>query len=321
MAMPVMTGSQSRRLGRRAERAAVRRFGPRAADVAAADGAGWRVLAAARRTGSEVLERLAAEMIKRRPNLGAHFYGRRGQKQHGLDIVERETGGINTVYQVRRYAVLTPDDISAAVTEYADPRPPKGGGEKPPRQFDARRYVLFTSAEFETETALQERLEQLQEQYAGDLVIEIWGREMISGQLRDSGALVNSVFGAAWAREFCGFAPPPAPPGDPDPLGLVESPIQVLNLDAIATDAQVSESSDPLESARLYGIVADTLAEANFPSHAAAQRRRQAQFLQAGGDSAGAFTVFFGLARDDFDEGATNMLGPVQHAWRRSGQS
>jgi hypothetical protein len=29
----------------------------------------------------EVLERLAAEMIKRRPNRGAHFYGRRGQKQ------------------------------------------------------------------------------------------------------------------------------------------------------------------------------------------------------------------------------------------------
>jgi hypothetical protein len=37
-----------------------------------------------------VLERLAAEMIKRRPNRGDHFYGRRGQKQYGLDILERE---------------------------------------------------------------------------------------------------------------------------------------------------------------------------------------------------------------------------------------
>ena len=27
----------------------------------------------------EVLERLAAELIRRRPNQGAHFYGRRGQ--------------------------------------------------------------------------------------------------------------------------------------------------------------------------------------------------------------------------------------------------
>lgn len=47
----------------------------------------------------EVLERLGAEMIKRRPNHGTHFYGRRGQKQYGLDIVERETLDLTTVYQ------------------------------------------------------------------------------------------------------------------------------------------------------------------------------------------------------------------------------
>jgi hypothetical protein len=261
----------------------------------------------------EVLERLAAEMIKRRPNLGAHFYGRRGQPQYGLDIVEREAGGANSVYQVRRYQVLTPGEITSAVTEYADPQTLKRGGEKPPRRFAARRYVVFTAAEFETDTALQDRLEELQERYAGDLVIEVWGREMVSSMLRDSGALVNSVFGSDWAREFSGFAPPPPAPADPDPLGLVESPIRVLNLDAIASDAQAKENEDPLGSARLYGILADTLAEANFPSHAASQRRRQAQLLQAGGDSAGAFAVLWGLARADFTAGATSMLGLVQH--------
>jgi hypothetical protein len=87
----------------------------------------------------------------------------------------------------------------------------------------------------------------------------------------------------------------------------------VLNLDAIASDAQAKENEDPLGSARLYGILADTLAEANFPSQAAAQRRRQAQLLQAGGDSAGAFAVLWGMARADFTAGATSMLGPVQH--------
>ena len=75
-----------------------------------------------------VLERLAAVLIKRRPNRGAHFYGRSGQEQHGLDIVERETDGTNSVYQVRRYQVLTPGKITSAVTEYADPKPPKEGG-------------------------------------------------------------------------------------------------------------------------------------------------------------------------------------------------
>ena len=78
--------------------------------------------------------------------------------------------------------------------------------------------------------------------------------------------------------------------------------------------ARAQENDQPLESGRLYGILADTLTEANFPSHAAAQHRRQAQFLQGGGDSAGAFTVMFGLARADFTAGATGMLGPVQHS-------
>jgi hypothetical protein len=262
----------------------------------------------------EVLERLAAQMIKLRANRGAHFYGRRGQKQHGFDIVERETDGTRSVYQVRRYAVLTPDEITSAVTEYAGPEPQTEGGQKSPRRFDAGRYVLFTSAEFEIETALQDRLEQLQANYAGDLVIEVWGREMISAMLRDSGALVNSVFGSEWARVFCGFAPPPADPADPNPLGLVDSPIQVLNLDAILSAAQAHEIDNPRESARLHGILADTLAEANFPDDAAAQRRHQAKLLQAGGDSAGAFAVLWELARADFTAGATSMLGPVQNS-------
>jgi hypothetical protein len=124
----------------------------------------------------EVLERLAAEMIKRQPNIGAHFYGRRGQKQHALDVLEREAVDSNSVYQVRRYNVQTPDKITSAMTECADPEPPKKGpnkGIKPARRFAARRYVLFTSAEFEIETALQERLEELQRDYANDLVIEV----------------------------------------------------------------------------------------------------------------------------------------------------
>ncbi len=215
----------------------------------------------------EVLERLAAELIKRRPNLGAHFYGRRGQKQHGLDIVEREAVDANSVYQVRRYQVLTLGKITSAVTGYAHPKPPKKGGDKPPRRFKARRYVLLTSAEFETEKALQDRLEQLQARYAGDLVIEVWGREKVTAELRDCGALVNSVFGPEWARAICGFAPPPPGPADPDRFGLVEDPILALE-----SDARMRENDDPLAAARLHGVLAEALEEANFPAHADGQR-------------------------------------------------
>jgi hypothetical protein len=267
----------------------------------------------------EVLERLAAEMIKRQQNAGAHFYGRRGQTQYGLDVLEREMAGTNSVYQVRRYEVLTPAKITSAVEEYADPEAPTRGpskGVKPPRRFAARRYVLFTSAEFETETTLQDRLEELQAQYEGDLVIEVWGREMISSKLRDRGSLVYSVFGAEWARVFCGFAPPPSDPADPVALGLVENPVQVIpvlkNLGALAEDAKARETSDTAESVRLYGILADALDQAGFPSHAARQRRHQARLLKEKGDNGTAFAVLWDLARDHFASGAASSLGSVQ---------
>ena len=262
----------------------------------------------------EVLERLAAEMVKRRLNDGAHFYGRRGQKQYGLDIVEREISGRVTVYQVRRYAELTPAKIADAVAEYADPQPPKTGGPKPSRRFNADKYVLLTSALFEDEAALQDKLTELQRQYFGDLVIDVWGREKVSGELRDSGALVNSVFGPEWAWQFCGFAPPPAPPRAPDRLGLVDDPVLVIgNLDALAADAKATEASDPLGSARLYGIIAATLAEANFPAHAAAQRLRQAHLLKDNGDTFGAFDVFWELERAHFMSGEVGRSS-VYHA-------
>jgi len=64
----------------------------------------------------------------------------------------REAADANSVYQVRCHEVLTADDITSAVTEYADLQPPEVGGEKPARRFAVHRYVPFTSAEFEAET-------------------------------------------------------------------------------------------------------------------------------------------------------------------------
>jgi len=111
---------------------------------------------------------------------------------------------------------------------------------------------------------------------------------------------------------FCGFAPPPPDPADPVGLGLVENPIQVLkNLGALAEDAQLLENTDPTESARLYGVLAEALDEANFPAHAVIQRRHQARLLQAVGDRTAAFTILWGLARDQFASGTASPFGSV----------
>ena len=55
----------------------------------------------------EVFERVMAEVIARQHNLGTYFYGRRGQTQYGLDIVERETDSRRSLYQVKRYQSVT----------------------------------------------------------------------------------------------------------------------------------------------------------------------------------------------------------------------
>lgn len=55
---------------------------------------------------SEVFERLVAEMVSRQYNLGVQFYGRRGQAQYGLDIVEREPDSRRSLYQVEVPSVV-----------------------------------------------------------------------------------------------------------------------------------------------------------------------------------------------------------------------
>ncbi len=133
---------------------------------------------------------------------------------------------------------------------------------------------------------------------------------------------MNSVFGPEWARAICGFAPAPPGPADPDPFGLVENPVVALNLDALEGDARAREASDPIGSARLYGVLADALEEASFPVHAAVQRRKQASVLAAGGDTSAAFTVLWGLALGHFTVGAASHAGPAisTTTWRSSGR-
>src|SRR5437870_4629611 len=55
----------------------------------------------------EAFERLVAEIVDMRDNASVHFYGRRGQAQYGLDIVEELTDGKRVLHQVKRYATIS----------------------------------------------------------------------------------------------------------------------------------------------------------------------------------------------------------------------
>jgi len=185
----------------------------------------------------EVLERLVAEIVSRQDNRGVQFYGRRGQKQYGLDVLEREKTGTRSLYQVKRYQQIDPTGIREAVEEYAGPA--RGAGfDGSPRRFDPQRFVVVTSASLDADTANVDEVDRLQGVYDGDLEIEVWGAEALSRKLRDAPNLVYAVFGAAWAKAFCGFEPIPPPVGAPRPLALVEEPTEVLGLASMVADAE-----------------------------------------------------------------------------------
>ena len=243
----------------------------------------------------EVLERLAAEIVSRHDNHGVQFYGRRGQAQYGLDIVERKRTGARWLYQVKRYQQLSPGQIAAAVTEYAgDPRDVDYEGK--PRRFDPRVFVLVTSASLDSDAANVDEIARLQNAYQSDIGIEVWGRESLSRKLRDAPHLVYSVFGPEWARAFCGFVPTPRSLNEPRPLALVEAPTEVLGLASMLADADEREQVDPSQAATLFSHIALDLKEHGFPGHADLMSRRQAAALKKAGNFVHAFDVSWRLA-------------------------
>jgi hypothetical protein len=241
----------------------------------------------------EVLERLAVEIISRQLNLGCQFYGRRGQAQQGLDVVELEKGGTRSLYQVKRYQTLNPRDIRTAVNDYAGG--PVVSGSQSQRRFTPRRFVIITSAHLDADTNNVDELATLQDEFSDDLEIDVWGTETLSRKLRDMPRIVFAIFGPAWAKAFCGFDGDLHEAPGPDPLGLLEDPVALLHLDAFAGDAQALKTIEPLEASRLLGIVADGLDAGGFPGHAEQARRGQADLADTAGEHDSAFSLRFAL--------------------------
>lgn len=105
-------------------------------------------------------------------------------------------------------------------------------------------------------------------------------------------------FGAAWAKAWCGFEPPPRDPAAPPSLGLVDAPVRVLHLETLESDAAEAVATDPRRAGHLYGVLAQSLADGHFPGHAASMRRRQASAAEAADDREGAFSILFKLMLD-----------------------
>ena len=248
------------------------------------------------RLDPEIFERLVAEYVWLLPDTrNVRLYGRRGQPDYGLDAVATSWSGRVTVYQAKRYQQLRPAQIRAAVEEYAGPPRPPGSG-LPPRRFGASRFVLVTSATFESDTANVDEADELSSAYAGDIDVDVIGAEQLSRVLHDAVSVVSSVFGPDWARVFCGVAPPAVPARDPAAYGLLEGPLVLLELDDADRASREAAASQPSLSASIDAEIAEKLDSAGFPGHARVIRRRAASTLLNAGQVVGAFEVLYVLA-------------------------
>lgn len=235
-----------------------------------------------------VFEKVVAEVVLSADRLDdVHIYGRSGQDQGGLDIVGWKGHELH-VYQVRRIDHLTPSALRKAVVDFAGPpRTTTQKKEWTPRRFEAHRFVVTTGCANDDRHVTDE-LGKLKVEYRGDLDIALYDSRRLSIRLRHHGALVQSVFGDAWSKAFCGYEPP-AGTGVGDGHGLLNDPLEALGLTDTVTQAREAESTSPREAAQVYLEVAAALRDAYLPFADTYDDQATALF-QAAGDTELAFS-------------------------------
>lgn len=160
-------------------------------------------LSAAARDGSlpyslldpTAFERLCFHLLLARTDGSVRFWGRRGQFQHGIDLL-LSNGQVSTVYQCKHVAAFTAVDLRIALDKFQADwlcRPELGHPE---------RFVLCTSARI-TDTIAWETLKR---DRAADLgvAVEEWHRDALDHWLRSQPGIVAELFGGRVAEAFCG---------------------------------------------------------------------------------------------------------------------
>lgn len=123
------------------------------------------------------------------------LYGRRGQKQYGIDIYARKSLGEKyRVYQCKRVDEFDEGDIQAAVTEFLNGK-----------WADKSEIFVLCTSESLSDTKLQDTIEQQSRMLKERGVSFIpWDRSELNLKLKDHPKIVDDFFGREWVRAFCG---------------------------------------------------------------------------------------------------------------------
>lgn len=217
----------------------------------------------------EDFERICLVIAERVEGLrDPRLYGRRSQRQHGIDIVAWDSDGERVVFQSRRWVSFTAGNLRAAVADFAEGR----------RPFGPKRFVVCVSA-IASDTDTLEALAEVREQY--DFDVDLYDGERLSSMLRERPDLVRLLFGQHWVAAFCGGegVQPIKPPAE-NVLAeaLLRGPLQALGLARQVQEAETaSETGDAATARALYGDIASQLNEHGWVAQSASFRRLEAQ--------------------------------------------
>ncbi|HSA50057.1 MAG TPA: hypothetical protein VLH10_08100, partial [Yinghuangia sp.] len=195
----------------------------------------------------------------------ARIYGRSGQAQGGIDIVGRR-GAETYVYQVRRVASFSAADLRQAVWDFAGPpRTTAPEQEWKSRVFPAGRFVLATGWE-RGDTAVEDELWRLQEEFRGDLEIDVYDAERLDRLLLGRPSVVRWMFGPQWAAAFCGVEPPPVPPLS-DGYVLINDPLESMGVAEVLRRAEHVAAAQPGAAAEMVAPLIEDLRETPFRAY------------------------------------------------------
>jgi len=233
--------------------------------------------------GWESFEHLVAAIVREVEGaFEARVYGRRGQKQNGIDVVGFFDGEKARVYQAKDYKKFTAASLAKAVREFI-----KGS-----RPFGSTYLVVMTTADV-SDTKIDDKLHELREANP-ELTIKLWGRQPLSDKLEKHPRVVARFFGSETARVLCRVPEKPSVPSEAAAIAsdaMVRGPVQHLGLQEDLEAARRLRKEQPAQAAREFQRLADALETAGFVAHALQIRRDQAVALHDAQETAAAVAV------------------------------
>ncbi|MEU9189270.1 hypothetical protein AB0D14_32940 [Streptomyces sp. NPDC048484] len=249
--------------------------------------------------GWESFEHLVAAVVREADGaFEARVYGRRGQKQQGIDVVGFFDGEKARVYQAKDYKKYTAAYLAMAVKDFAT-------GTRP---FESEHLIVMTTADV-SDTKIDDELHALRKANP-QITIDLWGRQQLSDKLERHPRIVTRFFGSETARVVCRVLEKPnitpetaATASD----AMVRGPVQHLGLQQDLEAARLLRKDQPAQAAGDYQRLAAALEAGGFVAHALQIRRDQAAALHEAQDTAAAVAVDLQVMAGELETGEPGL--------------